>query len=1197
MTRKLTCLMPGEGIHSQQRNGMPKRPRRSRRGFALVITLSLMVLLTLLVVGLLSLSEVSLRGAGQGQAMAVARANARLALLLAIGDLQRQTGLDTRVTARADILDKNNPPVLGVWTSWQGADHETSGKFAARPVTPGNYASAKKKRFVAWLTSSNTQDPTTLPDTAPADGKATVIGAGALGTGSSREKLQIHLTPTPVTTQSQNGGFAWWIGGENQKARVPRPYKPDPASSAGHWAVQSKSYPVADPLPLRLEPVLENPTSGDKAITLNQADLLASDVSNKSSREFFHDMSAVSVGLLTNTATGGWRKDLSLLTESWGSQPTSDLPLFRLTPEKDTLFPRPTPANPVPANSMFYPWAAYRGSTNSSVIYQVGPVTSWANLADYATLYKKMTASSPGRLAIPINSSYVFAKRAETYKYLHEVRILPLIARIQWVFSHLASATAGPGQPVLPANKYEPRLLATPVITMWNPYNVEIKAPPLFFTVSLPLPVTLCYTIGGVRNQKYNNLMYGSQNSPAYTPLGYTLPTNSPPPVGARKLSYEIENDFTLNPGETRLFSPDDATQLPADRLPETPIKLIPGYHNRGGDYFPILDDTGKTCASEPDATIQADVKFDNQMDDYGKGVGIMLDMNINDSSITNWVLAYRMVYSPELATALYKPLQNLAASSLQECLDKPMPFFSTVFGARMASRTHLATKGFVQSSPFVNYTAMGKDRSYPFTHHYGGTVHPVNSPFDYSFIKHPSANDSLLPNASDTSNRGYIVTGFNSSDGLSRCVIDELPTRPLVSLGELVNWDLRYENPLPPYAFNLIGNSDASPLLPTNAVVNAPEQSLPDNLQYDDSYCANHLLFDDWFVSSIAPDPTGFGSSGRSQQATYTEFVNGTTPLGNRVYQPIPADRTAAASNAAYAAKLYADHVAKTHSWKTIASRLEVDGMFNVNSTSVAAWRALLGHCRKQRIPYVSESASSWDTALSAETDYAFSRFSVAGDTEVGKPGSSGDFPDATEFTGYRILEGKFLDSLAAEVVNQIRLRGPFLSLAEFVNRQLSSGNLALAGAIQSALNEVVNTQSNNPFVILKSLSKPTDPNPSSVAGCTPEYQFPDAAAAGYSTYGLPGWTRQADILRPLAPILSVRDDTFTIRGYGDARDAKGRILARVVCEAVVRRTRDFSDPTDAPDILTPPTASSNKTFGRRFQCVSFRWLATDEV
>ncbi len=1133
------------------------------RGFALIVTLLLMVLVTIIAVGLLTLSSVSLRVSSTSSNQATARANARLALMLAIGEIQKQAGVDTRVTARADVLDETKPPVLGVWKSWEGTDHESTG----RPISPGDYKTVKKARFLAWLVSG---DPTALidsgavPGTAAGTGKIALVGPGSVGEGSGRNQLQIHLTPTQLVAAKERGSIAWWVGGENQKARLPKPYRPATDTVAG-WSGLAKSHAIADPTVFRMGKLLDDASPANKSISLRLGDFIADPGAMPMSREFFYDLSATSVGLLTNTATGGWRKDFSLLTENWPLLPKTNQPFFRVAPGTDILYNIPVRGGDYrPNKSLIYPWSSYRGGNNIP-IYEHGAVSSWQNLRDWATLYKSI---NPAGLQLSTRSFRIFSNDANgNFDFLHRVRVVPLIGRVQWVFSHSGAKL----DPPAPADSYEPRLLVTPVVTLWNPYNVTITSSILEFRIPGCLPNAFRFNVNGVQNQKYNSISASTNNSPN---------------LGGGVFRYNINSSYTFKPGETLLFSP---TGLPVTG--NNSLTLEPGFRKQGGHYFALKKDDDTTFIVPSTAVVKADAKFNSSYNDAGAlGVGIYVDMTVGGGQPH---LAYRMIYDSNLADQVYKPLTDLGSADLTLSSSNPQPFLTTIFGARTASKTHLAAKGFVQSSPLVNYTAMGdKDRvESTIQWDYPGTSHPVNSPFDYSFEKLAGAGDSVMP-GTDAANHGFIVTGFQSADGLSRCVVAELPTKPIQSLAELQHWDLRFENPIPPYAFNLIGNSDASPLLPANAAYNAynaPKGA--EDLQNDDSYCANHVLFDDWFVSSIAPNPANLGkpTSTETLNKTYIDFVSGKTPLPNNAYRPIPAD-AATGQTTTGADSLYTSQVNKPESWQTIASRLEVEGMFNVNSTSVKAWRALLGHARKQKIPYITPSGIT----LSGESNYAFSRLAVAGDTEAKSIGSSGVFSTSAEFAGYRQLDNATLDRFATEIVKQVRARGPFLSLSEFVNRQLSTGDLALAGTIQAALNALAKDPTTNPYAVIQSGSKAATATPPA-SGAT-GYSFPEAAV-GFNAYGLPGWIRQADILRPIAPILTARDDTFTIRAYGDARDASGKITASATCEAVVRRTRDFVDPADMPDITTLPNSSVNLRFGRRLEMISFRWLANAEI
>ena len=1184
--------MPTEMPHSQRRNGIF---RCRDRGFALVVTLALMILLTVVAVGLLTLSSVSLRSSNQSQAQATARANARLALALAIGELQKQTGTDTRVTARADILKPENPPVLGVWKSWQGDDHTTTGTYAGRPVSPGDYPAAKKARFLTWLVSGNSAVPAnsdTVPNTSAGTGKIPLVGPGSAAPDTATTKLRVNLTPTSLSSGKETGSYAWWVSGENQKARLPKPYKIS-NNTVGSWAPQIKSHTVADPSVFRMNSLLADATPANKAISLRQGDLIATSGTLPMSKEFFHDLSATSVGLLTNTATGGWRKDLSLLTENWDLEPKSNQPFFRVKPGEDIAFNIPEIGNYRPNKSLFYPWAAYRrGDFGNYPSDQNGAVTSWENLKHWATLYKQM--KFVGTAIDPFAADFDGQGFPNCFDYLHKTRIVPLIARIQWVFSHYATKDTA-----TPPN-YTPRLLITPIITLWNPYNVSIEpANVINFRLLRCTPEAFRFQVGAVQNTNWNSIL--QSNNWRDLPRTYSLNStdNLAAPLAGMNFNINLTNPINpIKPGETLIFSP-AATPVPFSAN----ITLTPGARLTGGFHVPIKKDDGTQFAALPGSTpVKPEARFDAHSHDgtvydiKWEGVGIIMDENDNGKKM----LAYRYQVYPDVARAVFvlPPNTALTPATLAQSELSPQPFMTTVFGARTASQTFFPAKGFVQSSPFVNITTMGGARTsvnWQPQLQYPGTAHPVNSPFDFSF-RAIAPFDSLLPNA-DAASRGFIVSGFQSADGLSRCIINELPTQPIQSLAELQNWNLRSDNPIPPFCFNIVGNSDATPLIPANTVFNNPPPGpqAGQELQHDDFYCANHLLFDDWFVSSIAPKSTNLGvpASTLTSKKTFTDFVKGTDPLRNSAYLPIKVD-TAAAQTTTGADKLFTDHASKAGAWKTIASRIEVEGMFNVNSTSVKAWRALLGHARNQRIPYVTTTGS----AVSGAQDYVNSRFSVAGDVEARSTSpapTSGQFSAAAEFTGYRKLTSAILDRFAQEIVNEVRARGPFLSLSEFVNRQLSSGNLALAGTIQAALNTLAADSLINPYSVIQSRSTKVDLVNLPFAASS-GYNFA-AAAEGYSAYGLPGWTRQADVLRPIAPILSARDDTFTIRAYGDARDNSNNITSRATCEAVVRRTRDFVDPADAPEITTLPTSAANLIFGRRYEIISFRWLSDSEI
>jgi hypothetical protein len=254
------------------------------------------------------------------------------------------------------------------------------------------------------------------------------------------------------------------------------------------------------------------------------------------------------------------------------------------------------------------------------------------------------------------------------------------------------------------------------------------------------------------------------------------------------------------------------------------------------------------------------------------------------------------------------------------------------------------------------------------------------------------------------------------------------------------------------------------------------------------------------------------------------------------------------------------------------------------VNSTSVEAWTALLAGMRG--LPKLPNSTG--DNSQSA----IFPRgIWQPGDRQSQLAGDN----DAS-YSGYRGLTDAQVRTLAEAIVKQVRLRGPFVSLGQFVNRALVSvaadGNgLGISGALQAAID-----QSGTNSLSGGSLTDSGDRSHYNDWGTIPADG--PVNAVGQRSSNIPGWLSQADILQAIGPVIAARSDTFVIRAYGDAKNPlTGEITARAWCEATVQRMPEFYD-SSQPSWAAPASLNvTNKLFGRRFHCISFRWLTPTEI
>ena len=264
--------------------------------------------------------------------------------------------------------------------------------------------------------------------------------------------------------------------------------------------------------------------------------------------------------------------------------------------------------------------------------------------------------------------------------------------------------------------------------------------------------------------------------------------------------------------------------------------------------------------------------------------------------------------------------------------------------------------------------------------------------------------------------------------------------------------------------------------------------------------------------------------------------------------------------------------------------------GGFNINCTSADAWGRFLRGCNGDL------SVKFSDGTIDSRSDY------------MGFPSSTSPTPatgtsNTQTWSGWSRLTENEIEAMASAIANEVKARGPFMSVSDFVNHKVGGASITdqhYKGAIQAGIDTMITN--NNVAASAGGLTP--DYSANFVANANNAYFADDTAPATdkKSTIGIPGSITQANVLLALAPRLTARSDTFRVRGYGEVRDADDNIIARAICEAVVQRLPEYVDtetdpnnnePWDEGDILN----DTNKIYGRRFEIQNFRWLDESEV
>jgi len=1163
----------------------------TKQGFSLVATVSMMVLLSMLALAMLSLASVTLRSSSQGDALNQARANARMALTIAIGELQKQAGADTRVTANAGLTDSSspNPYWVGVWPSRYEEDLAAgnAGEPAVSHHESPRYltdirTSEGSPEATNWLVS-HSDAAGADPSSQPSDDWITL-----LETGDDLTRVQVPK----VTLENDDNAYAWWVSDESQKARVNLPDLQDEDADYSLVAAQDFDFekfsaPTAgavlaghSAIPKdRLLSVASLETAG--LLGLNNPDAL-----REALEETSHHITAHSEGLFTDVKNSGLKRDLSTFMALGDIAGRSDLEGIQ---ESDPIL---------------------AGEHHMKTGPRFGTLKGWSDLADELSGSSGMASLSPrapNTFNLSVDKSAPGAVRDLTDVSKPAIQPVVVEASLGWDFSPYSK----PGQPSV---EYM-RAHIMPRLILWNPYNVTLTATRYVTMLKHPL-------YGGfqVRGQSFNtrsNRFYFDDfcGKPTGAFLGFVTESTELLP-GETKIftpSVDASNGSKLH-GKAAYFDPANYSSnvLTADQIPgvenfyfdtefilpsETTQNRFNSYGFSGdmnsfyatpgfSDEFIVAQDTGSGAGRVTWDTVTRGDQFPR--------VAHFICQNWGLNRYHKWYGAEKSDHPSNNGTQFreFRP----GAEDIGSIDNRRAPRLWRR-GIRMAwfddEAEYVATGKKVPKARYtVPWFASANIRG-------GMLYHPswLNIPFASGW-QFPSADSHIYfrqPTDPSQLTNFFPPSPVAAPDDSfpSTATLYDIPRSDvgIISLGQLQHAQLSYSTWHPSF---VIGHSQStmnsdldatairdkvndpnrwtgdkpwefSPLIQQGGSSNEQDDEV---LIYDLSFEANEALWDRFMVSSIP-----FSGTGSNRRPNW----DGEQPLpvGSYVFN----DASSRWNRDRLRSELPSDpEIAFFEASEFLVNR----GAVNINSTSEETWKALLSSMRGLARESLDGGKSSGSHPLSRSV---ISK--SPGVPSIRTP------QESNAWNAFRTLSDGEIDTLATRIVREVKERGPFLSVADFVNRRLNTDrDESRRGILDQAIKDS--------RVINRAFDRTGQTETRDIGSVSTAANRPDSIG-----YGLPGFFTQGDMLTAIAPVITVRGDTFKIRAYGEVQLADGS-FARAWCEAVVQRSVDYIDPEDAPtkpaievingeatvNDLTP----TNLRFGRRFNVVSFRWLPSTD-